>query len=67
MAGIEFLQIEVVLAIHVNQTTHYGGDASIRDLRLLESAISQPQTSFGENYLHAFPFKWLPRICSTSS
>lgn len=57
MAVIEFLQIEVMLAIHVDQTTRYGGDASIRDLRLLESAIAQPQASFGENYLHAFPFE----------
>jgi len=57
MAAIEFLQIEVVLAIHVDQTTRYGGDASIRDLGLLESAIAQPQASFGEDYLHAFPFE----------
>jgi death on curing protein len=57
MAAIEFLQIEVLLPIHVDQTTRYGGDASIRDLGLFESAIAQPQASVGESYLHAFPFE----------
>lgn len=55
--SINFLQIEEVLAIHVDQTTRYGGDASIRDLGMLESAIAQPQASFGEDFLHAFPFE----------
>ena len=57
MASIEFLTLEDVLAIHVDQITHYGGDASIRDLGLLQSAIAQPQATFGEAYLHAFPFE----------
>lgn len=57
MASIEFLTLEDVLAIHVDQVSRYGGDASIRDLGLLQSAIAQPQATYGDAYLHAFPFE----------
>jgi death-on-curing protein len=57
MGAIEFLELNDVLAIHLDQTTRYGGDASIRDAGLLESAVAQPQAGFGDNYLHSFPFE----------
>ncbi len=57
MESIQFLQIDDVLAVHRDQISRYGGDASIRELGLLESAIAQPQASFGEDSLHAFPFE----------
>ena len=47
-----FLTLSEVLEIHANQIHLYGGDASIRDMSLLESACSMPQASFGDSYLH---------------
>jgi len=47
-----FLALSEVLEIHTNQINLYGGDASIRDMSLLESAYSMPQASFGDTYLH---------------
>lgn len=38
--------------IHKNQIELYGGELGVRDIRLLESAISQPQASFGDAWLH---------------
>lgn len=55
--GILFLAIDDVLESHAFQVQTYGGDDGLRDIGLLESAIAQPQASFGGNYLHAFPFE----------
>jgi death-on-curing protein len=49
---INFLDQEDILLIHHNQIELYGGQAGIRDQALLESAISQPQITFGEEFLH---------------
>ena len=49
---IEFLRIEDVLYIHHDQIERYGGEHGVRDQGLLESAIAQPQASFGGQYLH---------------
>lgn len=57
MPPIDFLTLEDILAIHIDQVSRYGGDASIRDMGLLESAIAQPQAMFGDTHLHAFPFE----------
>ena len=57
MKDVEFLELNDVLAIHIDQTTRYGGDASIRDIGLLESAIAQPRAGVGDGYLHTFPFE----------
>ncbi len=46
-----------VLLAHTDQIARYGGDPSVRDLGLLESAIAQPQATFGKTFLHAFPFE----------
>lgn len=54
---ILFLTIDDVLESYAFQIESYGGDSGIRDPGLLESAVAQPQSSFGGKYLHAFPFE----------
>jgi death-on-curing protein len=41
-----------VLALHAGQVERYGGHHGVRDVGLLESAISMPQATFS-NYLRA--------------
>ena len=48
-----FLTQEEVLRAHETQIARYGGSTGIRDLGLLESALSMPEASFGGTYLHA--------------
>ena len=48
-----FLTQEEVLRAHETQIALFGGSSGIRDLGLLESALSMPQASFGGTYLHA--------------
>lgn len=47
-----FLTLDEVLRLHSYQIEHFGGDIAIRDLALLESALAQPQQSFGGQFLH---------------
>ena len=48
----EFLTIDEIIEVHKNQIYLYGGSYGIRDLKLLESAVFTPQSSFDSNYLH---------------
>jgi death-on-curing protein len=48
----EFLEVEDVLEIHELQLQRFGGSAGLRDLGLLESAVSQPKATFGGEFLH---------------
>jgi death-on-curing protein len=52
MESVRFLTIEQVLAIHRKMIENYGGDPTIRDLGLIDSAVMMPQQSFGGEYLH---------------
>lgn len=52
MGKICFLTLTQVLTIHQDQIKRYGGTMGVRDVRLLESAVAQPQASFGGNWLH---------------
>lgn len=52
---IIFLTVDEVLDLHQNQVADFGGDAGIRDLGLLQSAIAMPAGGFGEQFLHEFP------------
>ncbi|MGV3605380.1 MAG: type II toxin-antitoxin system death-on-curing family toxin [Planctomycetaceae bacterium] len=52
-----FLTLDDILESHQNQIDTYGGSHGIRDIRLLESAIAQPEASFGGQYLHADVFE----------
>lgn len=49
---IKFLNKEVLLAFHEDQVKTYGGKQGIRDESLLESALAQPEASFGGEYVH---------------
>ncbi len=48
----DFLSVEDVLGLHADQVALYGGSHGVRDMGLLESAVSQPQATFGGEYLH---------------
>ena len=41
-----------VVRIHVDQIERYGGQAGVRDLGLLQSALAMPQASFDQEWLH---------------
>ncbi len=47
-----FLTLAEVLEIHENQISLYGGTQGIRNLHLLQSALAQPEASFGGTWLH---------------
>ena len=53
----DFLSMEDVLILHADQVDLFGGDPGVRDLGLLESAISQPKATFGGEYLHQDHFE----------
>jgi death-on-curing protein len=53
----KFIEKQDVLSIHKKQIILYGGSLGIRDEGLLESAISQPQATFGEQLLHPTIFE----------
>ncbi|TWU39348.1 type II toxin-antitoxin system death-on-curing family toxin [Novipirellula artificiosorum] len=55
--GILLLAVDDILESHAFQIRAYGGDDGLRDAGLLESAIAQPQASFGGDFLHVFPFE----------
>lgn len=48
----KFLTKAIVLTFHQDQLKRYGGKAGIRDEKLLESALAQPEASFGGDYVH---------------
>ena len=50
--GPVFLTLAEVVEIHNDQVKRYGGSRSLRDLGLLESALAQPEASFGGEWLH---------------
>ncbi len=48
----EFLSLDDVLDLHRLQLARYGGGSGLRDQRLLESAVAQPQAGFGGESVH---------------
>lgn len=50
-----FLDVDDVIELHAAQLEVSGGGAGLRDRGLLESAVAQPQASFGG------PWAW-PRV-----
>lgn len=54
---IKFLNKEIILNFHQDQLERYGGKSGVRDEELLESALAQPQASFGGEYVHKNLFK----------
>src|SRR5215467_11155232 len=49
---INFLTLTEILMILEDQIRNYGGIYGVRDLKLLDSAVFMPESSFGGNYLH---------------
>ena len=47
-----FLTLAEVLRIQAYQIERFGGEPGLRDSGLLESAIAQPQASYGGRFLH---------------
>lgn len=47
-----FLTVEHVIALHQRQLDRFGGGAGLRDHGLLDSAVAQPQASFGGAFAH---------------
>ena len=54
---INFLSIDEILEIHRDQIDRYGGESSIRDMALLESAHAMPLAGFDGHYIHDDIFK----------
>jgi death on curing protein len=48
----KFLTLAEVLILHEDQVQRFGGSSGVRDLGLLESALGQPATTFGGEFLH---------------
>jgi death-on-curing protein len=46
------LTVDDVMALHQRQLDRFGGGAGLRDRGLLESAVAQPQASFGGSFAH---------------
>lgn len=47
-----FLSKRLVLAIHRDVVERFGGEPGLRDEALLESALAQPEATFGGELLH---------------
>ncbi len=54
---IKFLNKEIVLAFHQDQLNLYGGKSQVRDEKLLESALAQPEATFEGDYVHTDLFQ----------
>jgi death-on-curing protein len=52
----EFLTLEDVLEAHAASLSRWGGQAGIRDLGALRSAIAQPSATFDGDFLQGDPF-----------
>jgi death-on-curing protein len=52
VADTLFLTLAEIIEIHTDQIRRYGGQAGLRDLALLESALAQPEASFAGEWLH---------------
>lgn len=52
-----FITLEECLAWHESALAEYGGLSGVRDITLLESALSMPRQGFGGSYAHVYPFE----------
>jgi death-on-curing protein len=48
----EFLTLEDLIELHAGQIRTYGGSDGLRSSDLLQSAIAQPEATFGGQFLH---------------
>jgi death on curing protein len=49
----KFINKQIVLQIHQRQIEKFGGSLGLRDSGLLESALAQPEATFGGELLHS--------------
>jgi death-on-curing protein len=49
---MKYLTVKQVLAIHARSIEQFGGDPTVRDRGMLESAVAQPRASFGGKRLY---------------
>lgn len=49
---LRFLNIDQVISLHQAQAEQFGGSRGVRDQALLESALAQPEASFGGEFVH---------------
>ncbi len=49
---MKYLSVKQVLRIHARSIEQFGGDPTVRDLGMLESAVAQPRASFGGKGLY---------------
>ena len=54
--GVVYLNLDLVLSIHAAQLQEHGGMSGIRDQGGLESALAQPEASFGDEDFHVTVF-----------
>ena len=52
MKNTSYLTLDIVLAIHEEMVERYGGSHGIRDIGLIQSAATRPQSSFGGEDLY---------------
>lgn len=52
----KFLSLQEVLRIHDRQIDRFGGSKGLRDRGLLQSALAQPEATFGGELLHPTGF-----------
>ncbi len=55
--SIRFVTVEEAKIAHARQLTLFGGGDGLRDPGMLESAIHQPQQTFGGEYVYATIFE----------
>lgn len=48
----EFLEVDDVLDLHLQQLARFGGASGLRDRGLLESAVAQPQMTADGEFIH---------------
>lgn len=48
----KFISLDEVLELHADQISSFGGTPGVRDEGLLDSALAQPQATFGGQFLH---------------
>jgi death-on-curing protein len=48
----EFIDVDDVIELHATRLDRFGGASGLRDRGLLESAVAQPQSSFGGQFAH---------------
>jgi len=49
---IKFLKEDIILSLHQDQLKRYGGKTGLRDKKLFQSAMAQPEASFQGEYAH---------------